>query len=520
MSARRTLAAGVAALLALAAIVAGSGLLPAGPALAAPPTNSVVFPGVGKNGTFPAAQNVGTQAADITFEFYGPLGTRIDAATIVLRSVDPGEMRQIDPALIAAVPDGFFGTVVASSTSLLVGASPRAIDPPGGRAWAASNGYPYPAPGLAGFTLPFLANRLDGVYTTRMIVVNAGNAAACVTIGYAFQPGIGSVGAGGRAPLVDQGPGGGGCASGYPLPVHGQLVFQADAEVGRFAYPPATRNTQMAATVTSSGSPIYAVAEAFVAGGNVKYAAYDGFQIDDTGAALGDLGKEIYIPLALKTADGFYTQILMSNTTNNAAQVTITYRGPMGVYPVTMTIPAHATANHSVYSDNVVPVGFVGAAFIDSSEAIAAVLFRAKMTAAFSYVDEDIYTAVNGIPRRKAAKELAVPVVRRRLAGVSSWVSVVVDGGGPAHLTLRWAANRAGDVACPGNESRTRTRTVTGTFIFYLNLDADNGLDAAPECFSGSLVIVSDVPIFAISSLIHPDSNRDPDAVINAIPIR
>ena len=143
----------------------------------------------------------------------------------------------------------------------------------------------------------------------------------------------------------------------------------------------------------------------------------------------------------------------MSNANATAATATVTYTGNTGTYAVPLSIPANGTASHSVYeAAGGIPEGFVGAAKITSDQPLAAVLFRSKMTSAGSFVDEDLYTAVNGVPTDRATTSAKFPLIFRRayatggLGGYTTWLSVMVASGGTPNLpitasssTRRWA---------------------------------------------------------------------------------
>jgi hypothetical protein len=233
-----------------------------------------------------------------------------------------------------------------------------------------------------------------------------------------------------------------------------------------------------------------------------------------------DLGTDIVIPLALKTPGGYYTQILLSNPSDSPADVTITYTGSTGAHTVDLVVPANGVTNHSVYSDDVVPVGFVGSATVQSSVPVAAVLFRAKKISPQSEIDEDLYTAVNGVPVARASKTNFLPMVQRRLDadsshdGRNSWVSVSVPGGGSATLTLR---SVGGPCESEAPATYTVTKVITGSFIFYQNADSENGFGANPACFDGAMVITSDVAVVAVASSITDLERGDGEGVYNAV---
>ena len=230
------------------------------------------------------------------------------------------------------------------------------------------------------------------------------------------------------------------------------------------------------------------------------------------------------IPLAIKF-DGYYSQVLLSNPNPTAASATIVYKDQTSgaTYTATLQVPANGTANHSVYSDAVVPEGFVGAATVTSTQPLAAVLFRSKMTSPGSYVDEDLYTAVNGVPTDRARTTARIPLVFRRfaagggLSGYNTWVSVAVADGGTARVTLTTVTDSASTPSsCAASSTYTTTKTITGSFVFYQNLDGDNGLGGNPGCLWGGMVITSDKPIIAIADATNDLFPGDNDGLFNA----
>ncbi len=353
-----------------------------------------------KENTSVIAQNNGTAAATIAMDVYTPGGVLVPSASKIFTNVPPGGTRVFPQAINDGLTPGFRGVGVLSSDQPINALLVRDIEGTDGtKSYSIHNSFPS---GGTTVSLPYIANGLEGVYNTRFAIANTGNTVACVTITYAFVPGAGSVGAGGRAPLTDSGPGGGGCATGYPIAVGGQVSFAPNNVDGATPMPAGTANTLMAATVNATGSAVTVGVDAYRTGQRVL-ASYDGFNVGAPGSTTDDISTSISIPLSLKTADGFYSQILLSNPNGVPANATITYTGTSGPHAVQIQVPANGTANHGVYSDNVVPVGFVGAAVITSDQPLAAVLFRAKMTSAGSFVDEALYTAVNGVPTDRAA---------------------------------------------------------------------------------------------------------------------
>lgn len=468
-----------------------------------------------KENTSTIAQNNGTGPATIVMDIYTPGGVLIPSATVAYSNVPPGGTRVFAQAINTGLTPGFRGVGVISSDQPINALLVRDIESNVNyaKSYSIHNAY---ATGGTKVTLPYVANALNGLYNTRFAIANTGNAEACVTITYAF-PGTA------QPPVVDSGSGSLACSGGgYRIPVGGQIAFAPNSVDGAIPMPASTQNRLMAATLQTSSSTITVAVDAYLSGGLRKLASYDGFIVEPASAS--DLGTQISMPLAIKL-DGFYTQYLLSNPNPTAATATITYVGNTGTYTVNLNIPANGTASHSVYETvGGIPEGFVGAATITSSQPIAAVLFRSKMTAPGSFVDEDLYTAVNGIPVNKATTTAKLPLIFRRayktgsFSGYNTWVSVSVADGGTANVTIT-AINDTSNTApgCNAPGTYTTTKTITGSFIFYQNAETDTGLGPTPPaCFWGGMTITSDRPIVVIANATNDLNRGDNDGLYNA----
>ena len=466
-----------------------------------------------KENTSSIAQNNGTGPATIVMEIYTTQGVLIPSATVAFTDVPPGATRVFAQAINTGLTPGFRGVGVISSNQPINALLVRDITSNTFvKSYSIHNAYPTGGTKVA---LPYIANALSNIYSTRFAIANTGNTEACVTITYVF-PG------GSQTPVTDSGSGAQACGGGgYRIPVGGQISFAPTAVDGAIPMPASTSNRLMAATVTTTSSTITVGVDAFHQTGLRKLASYDGFVVEGGTSALG---TEIAMPLAIKLS-GFYTQYLLSNPGNTAAQATITYTGNTGTYVVNLNIPANGTANHSVYEQlGGIPEGFVGAAKITSTQPIAAVLFRSKMTTPGSFVDTDLYTAVNGTPVIRATTTAKLPLIFRRayrtgsFSGYNTWFSVSVADGGTANLTIT-AINDTSNAApgCNAPGTYTTQKTITGSFIFYQNLDVDSGLGPTPPaCFWGGVTITSDKPIIVIANATNDLNRGDNDGLYNA----
>jgi hypothetical protein len=473
---------------------------------------AALLPG-SKENTSVIVQNNGTAPATIVMDVYRADGTIVPGATNTFTNAPVGGTRTFAQALNEGLTPGFRGVGQVSSDQPINALEVRDIESTSGlHSYSVHNAYPV---GGNVVTLPYVSNAAaDGVYNTRFAVANTGTSVACVTISYAFISGA-------KAPFQDNGPGGGGCTTGYAIPVDGQIAFAPTAIDGAIPMPAQTRNEIMGATI-SSNNPIVVGVDAFLSGGSRKLASYDGFIVNSGAPTTDDVGTTVLVPLAAKI-DGFYTQILVSNVGSDTAAVTITYKGNSGPYTVNLSVPANGAGTHSVYQDSVVPENFIGAATITSTQPIAAVLFRIKMTSPGSFVDEDLYTAVNGIPTDRASTTAKLPLVFRRIAagggasGYNTWYSVAVADGGTANVTINSITDTASTPAsCGAAPTYSTSKTINGSAIFYQNADSDNGFGANPACFWGGVTITSDRPIIAIANVTSDLQVGDNDGLYNA----
>ncbi|MFN8508822.1 MAG: hypothetical protein U0547_14825 [Dehalococcoidia bacterium] len=475
------------------------------------------------NGQF-RVQNVGAAAADIVIAAFDEEGKAIPDAIASYAGVPAGAVVGPNDDRFRAA--GFAnGTLVAGSQQPLAATKFDGVARADGEAGLTmANGFSLRPLAASTVTLPYVANRLGELYDTSFTVVNTGRGTACVTVRYAFVAGAGVVPATGWPAVVDAGTPTASCARGYAIAPLGSLRFSSSGDSGAVALPPSTQGAMMAATVESKGSGVAVLVDAGTLSGPAKGAAYEGFLAGTTGdpAPPKDVGTSLVAPLALKTADGYYSQVLVSNPNPAAAVVTITYRSAAGeTYPVRLDVPADGVANHSVYADSVVPDGFVGSATIASTQPIAAVVFRAKRIDPAVDADEATYTAVNAMPVERASLAVAVPYISRRASaqgsslGFNSWVSITAPGGGTAGVSILASGS------CGSERIVTVTEvTFQGSTVLYQNADSGNGFGTTPKCFSGSMLLTSNVPILAVAARIWDgDIAEDNEGMYNGWPL-
>jgi hypothetical protein len=152
---------------------------------------------------------------------------------------------------------------------------------------------------------------------------------------------------------------------------------------------------------------------------------------------------------------------------------------------------------------------------------VAVVAFRAKKVHPASDLDENLYTALNGIPLDGASNEVWFPAIFRRLSsdathdGINSWISVSVPNAGAADVTLR-AVGSCGD----DEPAFVTTKRITGSFVFYMNAETETGLGPdPPPCFVGGVLLTSNVPVVGTASYINDLRPGDGEAVYNGVVI-
>ena len=482
----------------------------------------------GNENTSVLAQNAGTQPATIAMDIYTPGGMLVPGATRVVTNVAPGGSTWFAQALNDGLVQGFRGVGVISSdqpvNALLVRDVLDKSRSTNNKSYSIAS-----ATGQGGHrvALPIVFNELlTAHWNSRVTVANTGTATACIRVTYyrVSNP----------APIVDNGPGGGGCAQGYPVPAGGQVAFGREPGLTRF--PASTDNNQMAAVIEvlnpNENNRVTAIVDIYRSDGNRLLGSYNGLIDDGPASTTDDVGTNVVVPIALKSNSGFYTVIGIMNVDGTPADVTIEYSGRLndGTGPVqnrTVVLPnVSNVAFHSTYSSGTnVDLGFVGAARVTSSARVAVIVVRGKLTAPGSGVNEAIYAAVNGVPVDRAATKWSLPLIFRRFApgappskGYNSWIQVQVPDGGSAQVTLRFVGDPA--QSCPVGPYQS-VHTVTGSKVFYMNLDTpDNGFGGTnPSCFFGGATVTADRPVIVIGQVgADKFPGGDSEALYNAFP--
>lgn len=462
----------------------------------------------GNENTSIIVQNVGTANATLASDYYLPDGTLIEGASLVETNVPPGGTRTFAQALNTNLGAGYRGVGVVSSDQPINALLVRDI-----LAGGSANNHSYSivnaqATGGSKLALPILLDEQSSEqWNSRISVVNTGTTLACLKITY-FNTSGGS-------PIVDNPTGQGGCANGRPVPAGGQLTY-GRAGTGTVQYPAGTRGEQMAALIevtnAASTNLIAASVDIYRSDGNRLLGSYNGFVVNDANPGSDDVGTEVIIPLAIKHSSGFYSVIGVQNVGTQAADVNIQYIGAteQGV-PVNQTVKLPNVSNvgfHSAFDPTFnAPLDFVGYARVTSTQPIAGLLVRGKLTTFGSGINEPIYGAVNGVPVDQAGTGWNVPLIFRRFAqtfagsiGYNSWLQVQVADGSSAQVTIRMVGDP--NSGCPVGPYQI-TATVSGSKVFYMNADSDNGFPAgnAPACFWGGAQVTANKPIIVISNV-------------------
>ncbi|HEY4668492.1 MAG TPA: hypothetical protein VIH05_01805 [Tepidiformaceae bacterium] len=473
----------------------------------------------GKENTSAVVQNRSSATSMIAMDIYTTGGVLVSGAGILFTGVPPGGTRVFAQTANTGLATNFRGVGVVSSDQAFNALLVRDIKASNGqKSYSIVNAH---GTGSSKISLPFIMNNFGG-RSTRFTVANTGGSVACITVVYSFLTG--------EAPVTASGPGGSGCSGGqFPIPANGQVSFARDNVDGAIPMPSTTAGKLMAVMITAVNSPVTASVDAFGGSAARRLASYDGFEVGASSSTTDDVSTSIAIPVSLKTREGWYSQILLSNPNSSTASATVTYRGTVDGYPtspvsVPVTVPANGVVSQSVYHVTNLPVGFVGTAAISSTQPLAVVLFRMKMTSAGSMVEEHQYTAANGVPIEQAATRVRLPLVFRHALkpsgstklGYNSWFSVMTANGGTANITIQ-AVNDPTSV-CAGTYSSTVNTQVTGSRIFYqlLSSPVDNGFKDNPACFWGGVTITSDKPIIVVANVGNDlVENSDNDGLYN-----
>ena len=483
-------------------------------------------------------QNNSPDFATVAMDYYTPAGQLIPAARQMFEEVPGWGTRTFEQAFHTGLLPGFRGVGVLSSDQPLNVLLLREVVGTGGvRSYSIQNA---PREGGTRVVLPYVANQLeegdDGeVVNTRFSIANAGLEVACVTLTFRHVPGRGATPAEATTTYVLGSLPGESCPDGgHAIPVAGQLTLAPDEGSGATAMPPGTVNALMSVFIDSS-QPITVAADIYRGDdGSAQLGSYNGFAVIRDGSNEDDVGRHVILPLAQKTADGFWTQFAIANPWSEVTTGTIDYQGTVGgdsnrevEVSVDIEIPARGSITHSVLDSEDLPEGFIGHAVVRADLPVAALLLRGKLTNAGSSEQEDAYSVANGVPRGRATTSAKFPLAFRHLhasgesLGTNTWVSVVVADGGKARLRIIAVNDASAAVTgCERPALYQTTITIDGSFVFDQGSSdrGTNGLNAKPTCLIGGMAISSDKPIVAIGAVTSDLQPGDNDALYNAFP--
>lgn len=484
----------------------------------------------GKENTSILVQNVGNAPAEFIADFYEDDGDIIGDATQVEGNVAPGSTRNFAQINNSGLPVGYRGLAVVSSNQPINTLLVRDILQTGNlKSYSIAGAY-----GSGGYKLaiPVAFNELSTVsWNSRISVVNTGSDLACLRVTYLVV-----VAGGGAAQTnqtwVDNGSGGGGCETGYPIDAGAQRTFGRSG-TGVTQFHPNTFNNQMAVlieVINPDDNAITANVDLYRSDGNRLFGSYNAFIVNDAAPGQDDVGSEVILPVGIKDPTGFYSVASVQILGGAETDLTFRYVGidiDDGNAPVDITTQLNDVSDvavRSIYFEDAVPLGFVGYVRVTASGGanVAAVLVRAKQTFYFSGVNEALYTAANGVPVDRASTKWNLPLVFRWFSAgnYNSWIQVQVADGSTANVTLTFTGDPAQN--CPVGPFSSN-QVVTGSKVFYMLRDqpSENGMGPVPpDCFLGGATVEADKDIIVISNVsnnFYP--NSDNDGMFNAFPV-
>lgn len=494
--------------------------------------NAALSPGSSEN-TSVIVQNNSRKSATIVMDFYTPGGVLIPLASQIHTDVPAWGTLTLDQALNQGLLPGFRGVGVISSDQPLNALLLReVVGADNVRSYAIHNAHAGSGVRVA---LPYVANQLaegnsGATINTRFSIANAGLEVACVTITYEPLPGRGATAAGGGATLVASGVPSESCPDGgLAVPVAGQLTLAPESGDMAVAMPAGTVNSLMSVMIDST-QPVTVAADIYRGdSGSARLGSYNGFVVMADGSAEDDVSRQMVMPLAQKTADGYWTEFAIANPWNETVRGSIDYSGTVAGganREVTLTVdfelPAGGGVTHSVLDSGDLPTGFTGWALVEADLPVAALLLRGKTAGSGS---GHSYSAANGAPSEGTSTSAKFPLVFRNAhgegaaRGYNSWVSVAVADGGTATLRIIAVNNpNSGAEGCETLQLYRTTFTITGSFLFDQGSSDESatGLGDLPECLTGGMAITSDRPIAAIGGVTSDLETGDNDGLYNA----
>jgi hypothetical protein len=380
-----------------------------------------------------------------------------DAGTVVTSTtVAANGSFYYNPANDASFPTGFSGSVVASSDRNMA-ATVTVGNTEAGTAYA-SDAYAGVLETSDSVFLPIVMGKLSGVWNTMMVIQNAGDANATITIHY--------IGAGAPEDTT---------VTNLPPNMMAIVDQQTNA---------AMTNFNGSALVTSN-QPLAIVVE--------EYKSSGGVLVDYVGVPSTKAAMTVYMPgyIALGV---WATDFTVVNTTGTAATVNVAFAGVTNTlsFPIAANGSAYVNGTANYYPDGATgtaPTGtYYGAATVTADQNIVIVYNMANSGPGgpanlnLGYVAP---TAADG------STKAAMPLVMNKAygGGWDSTYSVQVIGGGAA--TLQFAYSGVG--------TQPASETINGSKTF--NFGVDNHV---PAGYAGGVVLTSDVPILIVGDQAGP----------------
>ena len=236
------------------------------------------------------------------------------------------------------------------------------------------------------------------------------------------------------------------------------------------------------------------------------------------------LGEEIVLPLIdrrVGPGNSFSTRFqIMNKDPSRPAEVTLRFDGfDLGTQPGTLISKTNTLTVKSarlcfqarddfancLAPGDALPVNFVGTVRLNSTEPIAAVVFRGRTL-------HHAFTDYRGIRPEEGANRVLLPVLNKNYGparggkGWNSWFRVMVADGGQANVAVRYFG-----LDLPGGTAGYSV-VVDREFTVFQARDA-----VLPDGFAGTAIIESDRPIVALANLFTDVFSGDPDVLYNGI---
>lgn len=364
-------------------------------------------------------QNLGTVNATIQIDYYDQAGNLISAATQIFSNVAPGASINVYHGTLAALPDGFIGSVVVSSSQPIVAIGNEIVE------YGATSGNSsysgVSAPGDVVYAPLVMRNYGGSQWSTQLAVQNAGAASTTVTIEYYDSTG---------SPVS-------GATENQAIAGNGSAVFSqwdnaglSDGFIGS------------AKISAASASDTIAVVVNEIAG--TRLVTYNGFYGGST---------DLYLPLVMLHYGGsdWVTSFQVMNLGSSAANVTIEYYAQGATTPA-KTVNYNGTANPLIPSmaainryqpgvDTDLGAGFIGSVKVICNNGQPLVAIGNESTLGAGKSSSTSYNGYGG----GSTTTVNLPLIMLNY-GASNWVTsfqVMNVGSADANVTIEYYAQGA-----------------------------------------------------------------------------